>query len=46
VVAPGVSDQRQKDRRELLHNLNTLEKALTHDPGLQTLDETERRPMS
>ena len=43
VVAPGVSDQRQKDRRELLHNLNTLEKALTHDPGLQTLDETERQ---
>jgi hypothetical protein len=43
VVAPGVSDQRQKDRRELLHNLNTLEKALTHDPGLQALDETERQ---
>ena len=43
VVAPGVSDQRQKERRELLHNLNTLEKALTHDPGLQALDETERQ---
>jgi uncharacterized protein (DUF1501 family) len=43
VVAQGVSDQRQKDRRELLHNLNTLEKALTHDPGLQALDETERQ---
>src|SRR5271157_443737 len=43
VVAPGVSDQRQKDRRELLHNLNTLEKALTHDPGLAALDETERQ---
>ena len=43
VVAPGVSDQRQKDRRELLHNLNTLEKALTHDPALQALDETERQ---
>ena len=34
VVAQGVSDQRQKDRRELLHNLNTLEKALAHDPSL------------
>jgi uncharacterized protein (DUF1501 family) len=43
VVAQGVSDQRQKDRRELLHNLNTLEKALTHDPSLQALDETERQ---
>jgi uncharacterized protein (DUF1501 family) len=43
VVAQGVSDQRQKDRRELLHNLNTLEKALTHDPSLAALDETERQ---
>ena len=43
VVAQGVSDQRQKDRRELLHSLNTLEKALTHDPSLQALDETERQ---
>jgi hypothetical protein len=43
VVAQGVSDQRQKDRRELLHNLNTLEKALTNDPSLQALDETERQ---
>jgi uncharacterized protein (DUF1501 family) len=43
VVAPGVSDQRQKDRRELLHNLNTLEKFLTHDPSLAALDETERQ---
>jgi hypothetical protein len=43
VVAQGVSDQRQKDRRELLHNLNTLEKALTHDPSMQALDETERQ---
>jgi len=43
VVAQGVSDQRQKDRRELLHNLNTLEKALTNDPSLKALDETERQ---
>jgi len=28
VVAEGVSDQRQRDRRELLHNLNTLGRAL------------------
>ena len=43
VVAQGVTDQRQKDRRELLHNLNTLEKALAHDPSLAALDETERQ---
>src|SRR5664280_1019921 len=41
VVAPGVSDQRQKDRRELLHNLNTLEKTLTHDPSRAALAERE-----
>jgi uncharacterized protein (DUF1501 family) len=43
VVAPGVSDQRQKDRRELLHSLNTLEKAMAHDPSFAALDETERQ---
>src|SRR5271157_143858 len=42
VVAQGVSDQRQKDRRELLHNLNTLEKALAHDATAKALDDTER----
>ena len=34
VVAPGISDDRQRDRRELLHKLNTLEHALPNDPGL------------
>jgi hypothetical protein len=29
VVAPGISDERQKARRELLHQLNTLERATT-----------------
>ena len=43
VVAQGVSDQRQKDRRELLHSLNTLEKAMAHDPSFAALDETERQ---
>jgi hypothetical protein len=43
VVAPGVTDQRQKDRRELLHSLNTLEKAMAHDPAFAALDETERQ---
>ncbi len=43
VVAQGISDQRQKDRRELLHNLNTLEKALKNGPSFEALDETERQ---
>jgi uncharacterized protein (DUF1501 family) len=43
VVAQGISDQRQKDRRALLHQLNTLEKALQGDPSLKALDQTEQQ---
>ena len=32
VVLPGFSDQRQKDRRELMHHLNTLAQTLPEDP--------------
>ena len=32
VVAPGITEQRQKDRRELLHRLDTLTQALPEDP--------------
>lgn len=41
VVTPGLSDQRQQDRRELLHRLNTLGKALQGDASLEALDEAE-----
>jgi hypothetical protein len=34
VVAQGVSDQRQQDRRELLHKLDTLGAALKDDPQM------------
>lgn len=37
VVAQGVSDQRQRDRRELLHNLNTFEHAMKGEPRLAAL---------
>jgi hypothetical protein len=43
IVAPGVSDQRQKDRRQLLHQLNTLEHAMEDDPSLKALDQAERQ---
>jgi hypothetical protein len=43
VVAQGISDQRQKDRRELLHQLNTLEKAMRDDAGLKELDQAEHQ---
>jgi hypothetical protein len=41
VVAPGITDQRQKDRRDLLHKLNTLGNTLPGDATLKTLYESE-----
>ena len=43
VVAPGISDQRQKDRRELLHKLSTLEQAMKNDPQLAAADQCEQQ---
>ena len=43
VVAPGVTDQRQKSRRDLLHRLDTLRAAMPGDESLQALDETEQQ---
>jgi hypothetical protein len=43
VVAEGISDQRQKDRRELLHHLNTLEQAMKDDPQLTAADQCEKQ---
>jgi hypothetical protein len=34
VVSPGVTDQRQKNRRELLHSLDTLAQTLPEDPQI------------
>jgi hypothetical protein len=42
VVAPGISEERQKARRELLHNLNTLNHAAKGDPRLLALGECEK----
>ena len=42
IVAQGITDQRQRDRRELLHNLNTLEQATKDDAAWRALDEAER----
>ena len=43
VVVPGISDQRQKDRRELLHQMDTLGHALKNDPQVATLNTTEKQ---
>ncbi|MBI4659895.1 MAG: DUF1501 domain-containing protein [Verrucomicrobia bacterium] len=42
VVAQGVSDPRQRARRELLHNVNTLEHAIKGDPRLAALAQCEQ----
>jgi len=43
IVAPGVTEQRQKSRRELLHQLNTLGKAMPGDATLDTLYQSEEQ---
>ena len=43
IVAPGISDQRQRDRRDLLHKLNTLDHVLPADPQLVASNEAEKK---
>jgi len=42
VVAEGISEERQKSRRDLLHNLNTLEHAMKGDPRIAALGQCEK----
>lgn len=42
VVAQDISDERQRARRELLHNLNTLEHSLKGEPQLAALASCEK----
>jgi Protein of unknown function (DUF1501) len=41
VIAPGITDQRQRDRRALLHQLDTLGRALTGQPALDAFVQGE-----
>ncbi|MBP8304178.1 MAG: DUF1501 domain-containing protein [Phycisphaerae bacterium] len=43
VVAQGISDRRQRDRRELLHGLNTLGRVMRDHPCVTALDRTENQ---
>ena len=43
VVAQGITDQRQQDRRELLGRLNTLGKAMKGDASLKALDDAQQQ---
>jgi uncharacterized protein (DUF1501 family) len=41
VVTPGITAERQQDRRDLLHKLNTLGSALRDDPSVQAFTQAE-----
>ncbi len=41
IVAKGISDQRQRDRRKLLHSLDSLGHAMPNNPRFKKLDECE-----
>jgi hypothetical protein len=43
VVAPGVSEKRQQDRRELLHQLNTLGRVMKDNEQMAALDQCEKQ---
>jgi hypothetical protein len=43
VIAPGISDERQKSRRELLTKLNTLGTAMNGDASLKALYKSEEQ---
>lgn len=43
VVAEGISEERQRSRRELLGRLNTLGRAMQGDPEVQALNKTEEQ---
>ncbi|MGB7582595.1 MAG: DUF1501 domain-containing protein [Sedimentisphaerales bacterium] len=43
VVAEGISDQRQKSRRELLGSLDSLGKAMPGNPQFEQLDQCEEK---
>ena len=43
IVAEGITDERQRSRRELLHDLDSLGKALPDSPALEQLDACEEK---
>jgi hypothetical protein len=43
VVAQGITDEMQRDRRELLHRLNTFEKAMKNNAALNALAKSEEQ---
>lgn len=43
VVAQGITEQRQRDRRAFLQGLNLLERAMQNDPQLAALNDCDRQ---
>ena len=43
IVAQGISDERQRERRDFLHQLNTLESAMPGDAQLAASDQCEKQ---
>jgi hypothetical protein len=43
IVAEGITDERQRNRRELLHELDSLGKALPGSPAFERLDRCEEK---
>ena len=41
IVAQGITDERQRKRRDLLHEIDTLGKAMPEEPAFEELDRTE-----
>ena len=41
IISKGISDKRQRSRRELLHNLDSLGKAMPENPQFEQLDRCE-----
>jgi hypothetical protein len=42
IVARGISDERQRSRRQLLHNLDSLGKAMPDNPHFKKFDQCEK----
>jgi Protein of unknown function (DUF1501) len=43
IVAPGISDERQRERRDLLSQLNTLDQALPANPQIVASEQCEKQ---
>jgi hypothetical protein len=43
IVAQGITDERQRTRRDLMHDLDTLGKAMPQAPAFEELDRTEEK---